>query len=52
MVHTWTKHTDGSGSAVRVVLFDYKKAFDLIDHRILASKLTTLTAFYIELDGY
>jgi hypothetical protein len=42
MVHTWTKHTDGSGSAVRVVLFDYKKAFDLIDHRILASKLTTL----------
>ena len=42
MVHTWTKHTDGSGSEVRVVLFDYRKAFDLIDHCILASKLTTL----------
>ena len=46
MVHTWTKHTDGSGSAVRVVLFDYKKAFDLIDHRILASKLTTLNLLH------
>ena len=31
MVHSWTKHTDGTGSTVRVVLFDYRKAFDLID---------------------
>ena len=41
MVHFWTKHTDGTGSTVRVVLFDYKKAFDLIHHQILVSKLIT-----------
>ena len=39
MLHTWNKHTDGNGSTVRVVMFDFKKAFDLIDHRILAEKL-------------
>ena len=41
MVHEWTKHTDGNGSTVRV-LFDFSKAFDLIDHSILAEKLTKL----------
>ena len=39
MLHTWNKDTDGNGSTVRVVMFDFKKAFDLIDHRILAEKL-------------
>lgn len=42
MVHSWTKQTDGTGSTVRVVLFDYRKAFDLIDHTILAGKLMAL----------
>ena len=42
MVHSWTKHTDGTGSTVRVVLFDYRKAFDLIDHALLARKLLAL----------
>ena len=32
----------GTGDAVRVVLFDYCKVFDLIDHDILASKLFQL----------
>ena len=41
MVHKWKKQTDGSGSMVRVVLFYFKKAFDLIDHGILVDKLTT-----------
>ena len=41
MIHTWNKQTDGNGSAVRVVLFDFKKAFDLIDHSILVEKLMT-----------
>ena len=29
VVHTWAQATDGTGSAVRVVLLDYRKAFDL-----------------------
>ena len=39
MLHTWYQKTDGNSSTVRVVLFDFKKAFDLIDHRILLEKL-------------
>jgi hypothetical protein len=35
MIHTWASATDGTGAAVRMVLLDYGKAFDLIDHRIL-----------------
>jgi hypothetical protein len=46
MLHTWTTHTDGNGATVRVVLFDYRKAFDLIDHSILASKLKSLDIPY------
>ena len=42
MVHSWNKHTDGTGSTVRVVLFDYRRAFDLIDHELLARKLLAL----------
>ena len=40
ILHNWYKNTDGNGSTVRVVLFDFKKAFDLIDHAILMAKLT------------
>ena len=40
MLHNWYKNTDGNGSTVRVVLFDFRKAFDLIDHAILMAKLT------------
>ena len=39
MIHTWTKATDGIGATVRVVLFDFKEAFDLIEHQILLRKL-------------
>ena len=39
IVREWAEATDGTGDAVRVVLFDYLKAFDLIDHRILARKV-------------
>ena len=35
MMHVWTSATDGTGAAVRIILLDYKKAFDLIDHCIL-----------------
>ena len=46
MVHSWTKYTDGTGFTVRVVLFDYRKAFDLIDHTLLVRKLLTLDIPY------
>ena len=46
MVYSWTKYTDGTGSTVRVVLFDYRKAFDLIDHTLLVRKLLTLDIPY------
>jgi hypothetical protein len=42
MLHTWSKYTDGNGASVRVILFDYRKAFDLIDHTILTIKLGEL----------
>ena len=34
--------TDDTGSAVRVILFYYRKAFDLIDHRILLGNVREL----------
>jgi len=42
MFHHWSQSTDGTGAAVRVVLFDYRKAFDLIDHMILVAKINGL----------
>lgn len=42
MLHTWAKETDGTGDTVRVLLFDYRKAFDLIDHTILVNKIRQL----------
>ena len=43
MVHSWAKETDGTGCAVRVALFDYRKAFDLKDLHILAKKVSFLS---------
>lgn len=43
MLHSWTQVTDGSSAAVRVVLFDYSKAFDLIDHNLLVRKIFNLS---------
>jgi hypothetical protein len=42
MIHQWSKATDSSGAAVRVILYDYRKAFDLIDHNILIKKINDL----------
>ena len=39
MIYQWAQATDGAESAVRVILFYYKKAFDLIDHHILLGKI-------------
>ena len=42
MAHHWSQATDGTGAAVRVVLFDYRKAFDFIDHQLLVRKIYSL----------
>ena len=41
MIHSWAESTEGNGSTTRVVLFDFRKAFDLIDHHVLARKLSS-----------
>lgn len=42
MIHHLSIATDCTGAAVRAVLFDYRKAFDLVDHRLLADKILKL----------
>ena len=42
MFHHWFKAIDGTGAAVRVVLFDYREAFDLIDHNLLVQMILGL----------
>ena len=42
MLHAWFIGTDGNGATVRTMLFDYRKAFDFIDHSILIDKLCKL----------
>ena len=39
ITRSWIKAADLNGATVRAVLFDFKKAFNLIDHPILVSKL-------------
>jgi len=39
MVYKWLEATDGPGATVRVFLSDHCKAFDLIDHSFLVTKL-------------
>ena len=41
MTHNWLVNTDGNGATARVVLLDFRKAFDLINHNILVQKLLT-----------
>lgn len=42
MVHNWNTATESTGAAVRVVLFDYRKAFDFINHTLLVCKVFNL----------
>ena len=44
MLHNWSKETDGNSATVRAILFDYKKAFDLTDDRILVVIVQVETA--------
>jgi retron-type reverse transcriptase len=40
MMHTWLAALDWTGSTVRVVPLDYRKAFDPVDHNLLVAKLS------------
>ena len=40
MIHNWHISSHGKPAAIRVVLFDFRKAFDLINHNILLRKLS------------
>ena len=44
----WNKLTDGNGSSVRVVLFDFKKAFDLISTMQFQSQSLPLLIYHIK----
>ena len=37
----WAKASDSGGTQIRILLLDFRKAFDLIDHNILLAKLTS-----------
>ena len=39
-MHNWAQATDGTGNTVRIFALDYRKAFDLIGHSLLLSKLS------------
>ena len=37
MIHRWSIASDGNGAVIRSILFDYRKAFDFIDHSCFES---------------
>ncbi len=39
MFDSWLKASDNASTQIRLILLDYRKAFDLIDHNILLAKL-------------
>lgn len=42
VLHSLFSATDGTGAQARLVLFDFRKAFDLIDHQMLVQKIQKL----------
>ena len=42
MFHQWLSDTDGTSSTIRTALLDFRRAFDLVDHHILVTKLLSL----------
>ncbi len=39
LLHNWLTGVDTRGKAIRILLLDFKKAFDLVDHKLLLSKM-------------
>ncbi len=42
MIHEWTKATDSTGDAIRVVLLHYRMASDFVGHGMVAQKVFQL----------
>ena len=42
ILHHRSVNTDGNGTTIRTILFDYRKAFDFIDHGIFVNKVGNL----------
>ncbi len=39
LVHLWLRALEEQGAAIRIILLDFRKAFDRVDHRIVLTKL-------------
>ncbi len=39
LVHCWLDALESNGKVVRILLLDFRKAFDNVDHKILPPKL-------------
>ena len=42
IIHNWFQALDGTGSLIRICLFDFPKEFDKIDHNFLINKLRNM----------
>ena len=42
LIHSWLLELERSGTVVRTLLIDYRKAFDRVDHNILIDKMKNL----------
>ena len=49
MLHTWCLATDANRSTIRTIIFDYRKASDLIDHGILEQLKIILIILYFRI---
>lgn len=47
LVHKWQQALESPGRMVRVLLLDFSKAFDRVDHTILMNKLASILSYLI-----
>ena len=52
LMHKWFQATDKSETCIRILLLDYTKGFDLINHNILLEKLLKWIYLFTLLDEW